>query len=186
MLRSSHLRAGVVSAVGDAAHLLQNFAVEAAQEQRIGGGAVVRPRSARRPCLPVRRRSAPGIRGSRAPSGGRAGSRARTACLRCADRSTRRPDSDRRGRRSARPRAPASFRRPKLRRGYAFEPRFALERAAIAGGEQMLILRSAWRRIRSESRVQPCVPPSDAECTSNGMDAMVSAAPERWANGSDR
>ena len=36
-------RAGVGGAVGDAAHLLQNFLVEAAQEQSIRGGAIVVP-----------------------------------------------------------------------------------------------------------------------------------------------
>ena len=43
MRRFCQLRAGVGRAVGDAAHLFQDLAVEAAQEKRVGGGAVVVP-----------------------------------------------------------------------------------------------------------------------------------------------
>ncbi len=95
------LRSGVGCALGDAAHLLHDFAIEAAEKQRVGGGAILRPTV---PWNLDRRRSAPGIRESLAPSGGRAGSRVRTECLRCGGRSNRRTDSDRRGRTSGRPR----------------------------------------------------------------------------------
>ena len=51
MRRPSYLRAGGGGAIGDAVHLLQDLAIEAAQEERIRGGAAIRAR--RRPRLRI-------------------------------------------------------------------------------------------------------------------------------------
>ena len=58
----------------------------------------------------------------------------------------------------------------------ARKPSLPVESSALAGVSRMLscALVAVKRRW---TRVQSCVPPTDSECTSNGMDAMVSAAP---------
>ena len=56
------------------------------------------------------------------------------------------------------------------------EPRLAVEPAAVADGEQHLILRAAGHEAQAEARPAR-VPPTEAEWTSKGMEAMERAAP---------